>query len=190
MLSSLRYNHPAIYYGLCTVCIAAVFSLLTSLLLTHGSSFGKRVSALGNALYWEARAFAYDGPDKKASTPVKHFMAEIKGMTRTGNVVFSMFTNSGMKIVEAELADLKITNLKGTTKVVNKYKGKRVYVDYYQYKEGEMLHHCVVLWDEFDAPVNVEIVERNYAKPIETPPTNVVNTLMAKYFWKAFKDGE
>lgn len=159
-------------------------------LLVFGGKANDKLYALGKYIKWEIRAQIYDGPDKHSETPAEHFVAEILGVTSDGHVVFTRGSENGTVQVEAELADLNILDLEGTTKIINRYKGKRVFVDYYQYEENGVIHDCVVIWDEFEAPINVEVVERHFAEPIEKPPTNVVNMLMASYFWKVFKEGK
>jgi hypothetical protein len=182
MISSLKHNSPLFYYLFIYLGGGCVATLLLYLALINCSSCSNKAHYFVNAVYWEARAFAYDGPDRRSETPSTHFIAKILGITDKGHVLFLR----GAGVIEAKLADLNITDIPGTMKLINQYKGKRLFVDYYQFTENNKSHKYVVLWNEFDAPINLEIVERQLAVPDDTPSTNVVNILMASYFWKLF----
>jgi hypothetical protein len=188
MMESLRHNQPALY-----VVIKFFMYLSLTCVVCYGTwhsfqAVSPKAKLLTEAVYWETRAFLYDGHDNKNVRPVKHFTAEILGMTKEAKVVFKMSTPEGSKNVHAELADLIITDIESTSKILNRFRGQIIYVDYYQYQLDGVVHNCVVLWDEFESPLNLELVERQFASPIENPPTNIVNSLMAGYYWRKLKE--
>lgn len=189
MIASIRHNFPFLYRFILFALILSVITVLSYIALIVISQTNNKISSLASAIFWESRAVLYDGPDKVSVTPAEHFVAEIKGLRSDRQVVFSKWGDGGFVLIEAELADLDIVNFQGAKSIIDRYKGKKIFVDYYQYSDDGKVKDAVVLWDEFDAPINAEIVERHFAKPVETPPTNIVNTLMAKHFWKLFKEG-
>lgn len=187
MMDSLRHNVPALYslfriiLGSVIAGVAIMVTLKTVTLLIP------KASIFLEAVYWDARAWVYDGHDGQYR-PVTHFTAEIKGLTKDGHVVFVYAGKEGYRTVTAEFADLIITDIKSTSTIINRFRGKTIFVDHYQYVADGKIHDCVVLWDEFESPLNLELVERQFAKPVESPPTNVVNTLMAGYYWRKLKE--
>ncbi len=183
MMDSLRHNVPALYSLLRVILISVVAGLAIALTFKSATLMSPKFTILAEAVYWDARAFLYDGHDGQVR-PVTHFTAEVKGLTKEGHVVFVYASKDGYKTVTAEFADLIITDLKGTSTIINRYRGKTIFVDHYQYTADGKIHDCVVLWDEFESPLNLELVERQFAKPVESPPTNVVNTLLASYYWR------
>jgi len=187
MMDSLRHNLPVFYTFLKVIFISVLGGIALALTFKFADFISPKASILAEAVYWDARAVLYDGHDGQVR-PVTHFTAEIKGLTKDGHVVFLYASKEGYRTVTAEFADLIITDLKGTSTIINRYRGKTIFVDHYQYTADGKIHDCVVLWDEFESPLNLELVERQFAKPVESPPTNVVNTLMAGYFWRKFME--
>lgn len=185
MITSIKHNHPFVFSilklsliaSLLTVCVWAVSQVHT---------INKPVSSFFSAVYWQVRAEMFDGPDKASITPATHFVAEIKGMDEHGHVVFTHMLDGTSQTVKAELADLQLLDIEGVTKIVNLHRGRSLFVDYYEYELNGETIGCVVLWDEFDEPINAELINRNFARPVSTPPTNVLNLLMAHYFWNVF----
>lgn len=188
MFQSLRHNMPVLYASFKLLIISGGIAAVFYVVFAIGSLLSPRFSSLIDAVSWSTKAFFYDGHKSTAVKPVKHFTAEILGMTQDGHVVFKMVTPEGYKKVVAELADLLITDIHSTTILINRYKGQTLFVDYYQYEQDGVVHDCVVLWDEFSSPLNLELVQRQFAKPVKTPPTNIVNTLMASYYWRKVKE--
>lgn len=188
MLQSLRHNFPLLYTLIRIFIFGSIIACAFYLVFALATSMSPKLSALGSAMHWSAKAFIFDGHKSTNVKPAKHFTAEILGMTKGAKVVFKMVNADGYHRVEAEFADLVITDIVNTTLLVNRFKGRSIFVDYYQYVEDEIVHDCVVLWDEFSSPINLELVQRRFAEPVQTPPTNIVNTLMASHYWRKFKE--
>lgn len=188
MFQSLRHNMPLAYTALKVFFIGLAAASAVFVVFTVGTTLSPKLAAFSEAVHWSTRAFLYDGHKNTDVRPARHFTAEILGMTKDAHVVFKMATPDGYQKVVAEFADLLITDVVNTTMMINRYKGRTLYVDYYQYELDGTVHDCVVLWDEFSTPLNLELVQRQFAKPVETPPTNIVNTLMASYYWRKVKE--
>lgn len=174
-MMNLKYRHPIIYWTI----LIGIFLSCSLLIATMIKIPNELYSNVKNAAYYSVKAYLLDGRDAEWVSPQKHFVAEVKGFTKSGLVLLK---NGRGDIVEAELADLVIIDKIGVAKEINALMSRQIYVDFYQYKKNKTLHNCVVLWDEKGEPINLTMLNKGIVRPLSTPPTNIVHKLFAQYY--------
>ncbi|MGL4755794.1 MAG: hypothetical protein ACRCXB_25850 [Aeromonadaceae bacterium] len=130
-------------------------------------------------VYWQVRAIRYDGQDS-AHSPVKTSWANYDGMTHDGALLLRVYEDKRVGQITALLADLDIKDVNGVARYLQQYKRANVKVDYYHLIENDTDY--VVMWTQNGVPLNLKLIEAGLAHPMDTPPTNLVNTLMAQFY--------
>ena len=172
---NIRYRYPFLYWsGIICMFSMIIIIVVTTVKLPENLFFNVR-----NAVYYSIKAYMLDGRDADWVSPESHFVAEVKGLTTDGLVLLK---NNRDEIIEAELADLILLDKELVAKKINDLEFSQIYVDFYQYKKNDELHSCVVLWNENGSPINKQLIDEGIAKPIKTPPTNIVHQLFARYY--------
>ena len=189
VFASLRYNLSApMYYFILTIFITfLVLTLVFGVFHAKESRFISEATSkayvLKQALIWQYRAVRYDGMDKAGvETPHSSVPGTIEGMTKEGKLVVR-YPYEGRFVDEAfEMADLKLINVEFVAKYVNDFKLQSINIDIYKTKSTDL----VVIWMQSGKPLNLMLIEEQLATPVENPPTNIVNLLMAAYYWNKF----
>ena len=172
---NIRYRYPLFFWGgISSILIIFIIVSINTIKLPENL-----LHNIKNAVYYSVKAYVLDGRDAEWVSPQKHFVAETKGLTKDGLVLLK---NSRDEIIEVELADLILLDKKAVAKKINDLEFSQIYVDFYQYKKDGELHSCVVLWNEYGEPINKILIDEGIAKPINTPPTNIVHQLFAQYY--------
>lgn len=144
---------------------------------------GKVIADGKNWLYWEYRSMRYDGVDSVHS-PVRNAWANLDGMSQDGAVVLRVYEPSGPKQIKAYLADLDLKDKIKAARYINALNKASIKVDYYQLDTDSTDY--VVIWIDGDTPLNQTLIEQGIASPIDRPPTNIINTMMARYYHQKF----
>lgn len=130
-------------------------------------------------VYWEVRAMRYDGSDS-AHSPVRTSWANYDGITHEGALLLRVYDDNRVSQITALLADLELKDLNGVARYLQQYKRANVKVDYYHLIKNDKDY--VVMWTQNGVPLNLKLIEAGLAHPMDTPPTNLVNTLMAQFY--------
>lgn len=178
-IDALRFDHPGVYRAVWVTSAAALaisgfFMLPDSPMLRAMGVVGvqKRVGALTNAVYWSSRAAmnnnsATDKPDV--------LYGNMEGVDSTGKLIVTV--SDGNKWVRHyfALADIVITDIYGVAQQVGALRLEDAKFEVYR---GDQ----VVVWVR-GVPFNVKLIEAGVAKPDPTPPTDIVDTAFATYYW-------
>ena len=179
-----RYEHRILYRTLLT-CVSLILVTLLFMSLPRSTlmrvigvtTVQNKISAFQNALYWEVRARIHK-PD--TMTPVVAY-GTLVGVTRAGAVVVNVPNGAKFEQRMFYLADIKLTDLLGVAIQVGALRTEDAKFDVYG--------NTVVVWIR-GVPLNLNLIERGYAKPDPNPPTNIVDQVFAAYYWRLFKEGE
>lgn len=141
-------------------------------------------TTMKNWLYWEYRAFRYDGNDSPHS-PLSNAWANIDGLTKEGKVLLRVYEGSTVRQITPYFADLELVDKKNMAIYINGLNNANVMVDYYHLEETD--EDYVVVWLEDGSPLNMFFVQQGWATPTNRPPTNIINTLMAQFYKNKWK---
>lgn len=175
-------------FALITVTQAFIASSNNRVDENHNASveevrFFERVGAVYQFARYRIREMRFDRRDDHNS-PHARTRGTLQKMRRDGKVNFDVVTVDGVKSLSGFFADLEITDLRGAASYIAKNTFEKVSVDYYKY--GDKVY--VVVWFNDGVPVNEMLIKEGYAKAVGNPPTNIVNRLMAEYYFnKAFR---
>lgn len=164
--------------------VLGVISLLTLAGWIGGKLGVQQVLSAGKSwLYWEYRAMRYDGEDSPHS-PLRNAWANLDGMAEDGGVVLRVYESNGTRQMKAYLADLELKDRVKAAQYINTLNKASIKVDYYHLDSDSSDH--VVIWVEGHTPLNQTLIEQGLASPIDKPPTNIINTMMARYYHQKF----
>lgn len=168
------------------LCFVVVISLIPNL---NTIPIFKKAHAFKEALVWETRAFMHseDGfmaliKGRSSYEPSSEAGGIFLGVTKSGNLLIDTYTKEND--VEAVLADLIIDDAAGVARFMDKYKYQHVLMDIYEIKGVVM--YIVRLRD--GVPLNLLLIQENLAHAHPNPPTSIVDSMMATYWWNIFND--
>jgi len=181
-LSDLRFDHPRIYWT-AFLCLGLVVVIGTFFFIPSNSFFEatgvneaqRRIFALKNAVYWYARSIIHssvDGPE---------FRTRYGSIIRyqSGSVVSSLPEGDRFEEFTLHLADVIIDSPVIAEAVIDSVRLKDARFEIYDKNKA-------VVWIS-NKPLNVALIEMGAAKPDPNPPTNIVDSVFASYYWSQFK---
>lgn len=177
IFDGIRYRNPFIYRIILGLSAASLISAI--MISSHKIYKSEILNDLRLGLYYQIKATFLDGRTADWISPQSHFSAIVIGYAKGGALVLKKPTKS---IVQAQLADLIITDEVGVARYIRKYVNKTVYVDYYEYDSEGKRHSAIIVWKESGEPMNLSLIDSGLAKPITNPPTNIVHQLFAEYY--------
>lgn len=142
----------------------------------------ERIDAVINFAKYKTKEMRFDRkPD--GIKPIARSRATLYKMKRDGKLTFEVNATEGKKRISGYLADIEFTDLNSAARYVAQHTYAKVSVDYYKIDD----EIYVVVWFNDGVPVNEMLIKHGWAKAVDNPPTNIVNRLMAEYYYnKAF----
>lgn len=137
-----------------------------------------RVITAEHALYWSTRAALH----KSASAPgqVTVIYATLLGVDATGRVLVSVPVGDHFEQRAYGVADVDIRDTHGAAAIVAKHQFADIRLELYS-------AHQAVIW--LDArPLNLMFIEAGVAAADPTPPTNIVDSAFAAYYWQQTRE--
>lgn len=169
-----------------TLIIALAISFVANL---SDNPFFKKTYAFKEAVLWEARAFRHseDGfvallKGRASYEPLNETGGILLGVTKSGDLLVDTYTEESN--TEAVLADLIVDDAAGVARFMEKYKYQHVLMDIYEIN-GDVMY-IVRLRD--GVPLNLLLIQENLAHAHPNPPTSIVDSMMATYWWNIFND--
>jgi hypothetical protein len=139
----------------------------------------QRLDAMMMFIKFTYRAKMYDRQEH-INAPVARTRGILHRMSKDGKLNFKVLIKDGIKHYSGYFADLEITNLPAAAQYISKHSLARVNIDYYK-SAGDLY---VVIWFNDGTPVNQMLVKNGWAKAVAKPPSNIVNRLLAEYYYK------
>lgn len=180
---NLRYDHPGTYRalwvaGIVTAGFIVFFMFPDSPLFRAMGVTGaqKRVSALGNALYWSSRAAMNN---KSSSDKPRVLYGNMEGVSRDGKLILTVPNGSQWVRYNFALADTVITDIYGVAQRVGALRLEDAKFEVY-------LGDQAVVWVR-GVPFNVKLIEDGVATPDPSPPTDIIDLAFATYYWNIVK---
>lgn len=140
-------------------------------------SFYDKFRAAKQYVRYSYRSFRYDG-DSSNNPPIIRNRAMIKGLDKDGRIHLTVYTNKGMIATHGSIADVDIKDLLSANALIKSEAKKAVVVD--TYRLGDENHF--VIWLEDGTPLNETLITNMIASPIDSPPTNIVNSLFKEHY--------
>jgi catalase len=138
----------------------------------------QRLDAIVMYVKFSYRAKMYDRQEH-INAPVARSRAILHKMSKDGKLNFKVLTKDGSKHYSGYFADLEVINLPAAAQYISKHSLSRVNIDYYK-SAGDLY---VVIWFNDGTPVNQMLVKNGWAKAVAKPPSNIVNRLLAEYYY-------
>lgn len=186
-LARLRYQFSSPVYfllvALMSLSVILVFAAISLSVIDSKklSGYAGKVTTFKEAIVWEYRAFRYDGVDKTGLlAPHSRIVGTIEGMTVEGELLVRFPHKGEFREEVYGLADIVIKNHYEAAKITSSLKLQPIYLDIYETQDGDV----VVAWLSNGEPLNLLLINSDSAVPVENPPTNIVNILMAAFLWK------
>lgn len=179
-VDTLHYDHPGLYRGLLVSAVIMVIGITflmlpDSPLLRAMGIMGvqKRVAAFSNALYWSSRA-AVNGKSSSTNKPIVRY-GNMEGIDSAGKLIVTVPNGTQWVRYNITLADIVITDIYGVAQQVGALRLEDARFEIYHDNQA-------VIWVR-GVPFNVKLIEAGVAKPDPTPPTDIVDTAFATYYW-------
>lgn len=185
----LRYSPSYVRAGLIIISLL-LFSVLAKpyvleamdLSKTHISStkptLVDKVRAFKQYVRYSFRAARYDG-DESISNPLTRNRAFVKGVDKDGRIYLDVYTMKGLAKTSGWIADIAYKNSSDVSRYIKaETSNGPVVVDTYTVENEKFF----VIWLSDGTPINEALIANGIASPIDTPPTNIVNTLFKNHY--------
>lgn len=181
-IDNLRYDHPGLFRLLMVVTVSMglfiCFMLLPDSPVFRAvgiTGLQKRISATNSAIYWSVRAMMAASSSDAPQT----LYGSIEGIGTDGQLIATVAKGDSWTRVQLALADTKIVDLYGVAQLVGSLRMEQARFDIYSGSQA-------VVWLR-KVPFNVKLIEAGVAIPDPNPPTNIVDTAFATYYWGLVK---
>lgn len=182
-IEGFRMDHPVMFRGGVALGVAGLL-IVGFLALPDAPVFRasgvtavqKRVAAVRHAVYWSARAALHS--TSKVMEP-KVLYGNLDGVDADGQLVVSSATGAKWAQHKVAFADVLITDVGGVAQQVAGLRFENARLELYPDNQA-------VVWIR-SVPLNVTLVEAGVARPDPTPPTDIVDSAFATYYWSLVK---
>lgn len=146
------------------------------------SAYQDRLSAVHNALFWQARAMMTSRVGERLGEPQ---FGRIEGLTEDGLIVLSVSRGREWVRMAQPLAGIEIRDHYRTAIHLQSLRNITAQIDVYAAAERDG-RHAVVVWVH-QRPVNLMLVEDGLARPELNPETSITDVVYAAYYWRLAK---
>ena len=136
-----------------------------------------RLRASREYLRYSIRKTLYDGPDSE-NPPLKRYRANILGLDASGRIHLNLYTLQGKVKTSGLIADIVFSDLRAVNALVMEDSEEAVVADIYTLQHESYF----VLWLKDGTPINETLILHSLAVPIDTPKTNIDNTLFKRHY--------
>lgn len=181
-LETLKYDRPITYGLLVASCglvvLISVFMALppAPILKAIGVTGAQTtVGATVNALYWSGRVLF----NRSGEEVPERVFGNLDGIDEQGRVIVTVMVGDRIEQRHYNVADTKIVDVYGAARMVQELRYADCRFDVYHENQA-------VIWIK-GGPLNVRMIEAGVAKPDPNPPTNIVDSAFASYYWTVAK---
>ena len=138
-----------------------------------------KVRALKEYVRYSYRSLMYDGFNSE-QVPLSRRRASVLGLDSQGSIFVEALINGEMTRFKGVVADIEINDLRSASHHIKlETKDRFVVLDTYEY--GGQKHF--VVWLPDGTPLNEILIAKGFARPLEAPPTNIVNSLFKRHYY-------
>lgn len=181
-LEDLKYERPVVYgavlAGMALIVTVAVFMALPPAPILRVIGVTGAQTTLGaavNAIYWSGRVLLNRTGDE---VPMRVY-GNLNGINEQGQLIVTVMAGARVERRTYGVADTQILDIYGAAKIVRALIYENTRLDVYPGNQA-------VVWVQ-GAPLNVRLIEAGVAKPDPNPPTNIVDSAFATYYWAIVK---
>ena len=168
----------ALFILFCSPYVISIINADVPHIKTESPTVIDKLRASREYVRYTYREFMFDGVNSD-TPPIMRHRGIVRGIDKAGFVHLTLYTSEGKRRVRGQLADLKFSNPSLVAEVMAIHADTSpVVADTYAAGDGK---HFVV-WLKDGTPINEVLIIKGIATPIDTPPTNIVNSLFRNHY--------